>query len=104
MVLNSNDATWCFCLLLRHDNDNAIQLLRKRGIKTRVVVGDPCSRRVLQTANFAEADSVVLCGLEGREPGAADAQVRPGLGVQVSGLVYFATLLTGIRAPGHDGR
>lgn len=55
----------------------AVMALKRRGVRLNIVNGNPSNRSVLasKAARLQQAHTVVLCGLEDRDPTAADMQV-----------------------------
>jgi hypothetical protein len=65
-------------LLPRRNPDvEALQAVKRRGIKLHIVHGNPSSRAVLadKSAHLQQAQAVMLCGLDSKEKAAADMQV-----------------------------
>jgi hypothetical protein len=56
----------------------AIKALKLRGVKVKLVDGNPASKKVLNSkaAGLQSAEAVVLCGLGQQPAGSADVQVR----------------------------
>jgi hypothetical protein len=65
-------------LLCRNPDVEALQAVKRRGIKLHIVHGNPSSRAVLadKSAHLQQAQAVMLCGLDSKEQAAADMQVR----------------------------
>ncbi|WIA39518.1 hypothetical protein OEZ86_005609 [Tetradesmus obliquus] len=64
-------------LVCENPDVEALQAVKRRGIKLHIVEGSPSSRAVLagKAARLGQARAVMLCGLDAKEKAAADMQV-----------------------------